>query len=82
MITFNLPPGLEWIMAEMASETGQTPEQIILDAVEERLSDFHETRIAEERLRNPTGPYIPLDEAIRELELREAEERRNKPAAE
>ena len=28
MIAFNLPSGLESIMAEMARETGQTPEQI------------------------------------------------------
>lgn len=69
MVTFTLPPGLESIMSEMVRETGQTAEQIILDAVEERLADFHDLRIAEERLRTPEGPTIPLDDILRRCGL-------------
>ena len=82
MVSFTLPPGLESIMSEMASETGQTAEQIILDAVEERLADFRDLRVAEERLRNPGGPAIPLDDILRKYGLADTGEPLGKPAAE
>lgn len=81
MITFTLPPGLEAVMSEMARKTGQTAEQIILDAVEEHLADFHDLRIAEERLRNPEGRAVPLDEVLRKYGLDDREPL-GKPAAE
>lgn len=82
MVTFTLPPGLESIMSEMVRETGQTAEQIILDAVEERLADFHDLRIAEERMRNPESPAIPLDDVLRKYGLADAGKPGGKPAAE
>jgi hypothetical protein len=82
MVTFTLPPGLESIMSDMARETGQTAEQIILDAVEERLADFHDLRIAEERLRTPEGPASPLDDVLRRYGLGGTGKPLGKPAAE
>ena len=82
MVTFILPPGLESIMSEMARETGLTAEQIILDAVEERLADFHDLRIAEERMRDPEGRAIPLDDVLRKYGLADTGEPLGKPAAE
>ena len=82
MVTFVLPPGLESIMSEMARETGQTAEHIILDAVEERLADVRDLRIAEERMRAPDGGTIPLDDVLRKHGLADTGEPLGKPAAE
>lgn len=81
LVTFVLPPGLESIMSEMARETGQTADQIILDAVEERLAGFRDLRIAEERMRTLDGDAIPLDEILRKYGLADTGEPLGKPAA-
>lgn len=51
-------------MAEMVRETGQTAKQIILDAVEERLADFHDLKIVEERMKSPEFTDVSLEELI------------------
>ena len=82
MITINLPPELDTVLANLMRETGQSAEQIALGALLERLEDFEDARVAEERLRDDDGVQIPLEEIIKDIEEREARERFTKPAAE
>ena len=82
MITINLPPELDTVLADLMRETGQSAEQIALGALLERLEDFEDARVAEERLRDDDGVRIPLEEIIKDIEEREACELSAKPAAE
>ena len=82
MITFSLPPELDTVLADLMRETGQSAEQIALGALLERLEDFEDVRIAEERLRTDSGVRIPREEIIKDIEKREASELAAKPAAE
>jgi RNase adaptor protein for sRNA GlmZ degradation len=82
MITINLPPELNTVLADMMRETGKSAEQIALEALLERLEDFEDVRVAEERLRNPSGPNIPLEKLMQKYGLLDDEGQHNKPAAE
>jgi hypothetical protein len=82
MITINLPPELDTVLADLMRETGQSAERIALDALLERLEDFEDVRVAEERLRNPSGPNIPLEDLLRKYGSLDADRQHTKPAAE
>lgn len=82
MITVKLPPKTEKLLADMARASGRTTDQVAAEAILEAIEDWQDAKIAEERLRDDDGVRIPLEEVIRKLELREAEERHKKPAAE
>ncbi|WP_189501849.1 DUF6290 family protein [Mesorhizobium sp. M00.F.Ca.ET.216.01.1.1] len=79
MITVKLPQKAEKLLADMAKASGRTIDQVAVEAILEAIEDWQDARIAEERLRDDDGVRIPLEEVIRKLELREAEERRNLP---
>lgn len=81
MLSINLPAEAAEVLTRMARETGRSEEQIALEAILEVLEDWEDLLIAEERIKDP-GPFVSLDEVMRKLELREAEARRAKPAAE
>jgi hypothetical protein len=53
-----------------------------MEAVVERIEDVEDSLIGLQRLKEDDGTRIPLEDVIRELEAREAKERREKPAAE
>lgn len=82
MITVKLPHETEKLLADMARASGRTADQVALEAILEAIEDWQDARIAEERLEEDDGVRVPLEEVMRKLELREAEERRKKPAAE
>lgn len=82
MITVKLPQQAEKLLADMARASGHTVDQVAVEAILETIEDWQDARIAEERLRDDDGARIPLEDVIRKLELREAAERRKKPAAE
>ncbi|MER8465928.1 DUF6290 family protein [Mesorhizobium sp. M1396] len=82
MITVKLPQKTEKLLADMAEASGRTTDQVAADAILEAIEDWQDSRIAEERVRNDDGVRIPLEEMIRQLELRESDERSKKPAAE
>ncbi|RWN12234.1 MAG: CopG family transcriptional regulator [Mesorhizobium sp.] len=82
MITVKLPQKTEKLLADMAKASGRTTDQVAVDAILEAIEDWQDARIAEERVRNDDGVRIPLEEMIRQLELREGDERSNKPATE
>ncbi|MER9328323.1 DUF6290 family protein [Mesorhizobium sp. M0488] len=82
MMTVKLPHETEKLLADMARASGRTADQVALDAILEAIEDWQDARIAEERLEEDDGVRVPLEEVLRKLELREAEERRKKPAAE
>ena len=82
MITVKLPHKAEKLLADMAKASGRTTDQVALEAILEAIEDWQDARIAEERLESDDGVRVPLQEVMRKLELREAEERRKKPAAE
>lgn len=81
-ITISLPQELEAVLAEMVRESGSTAEEITLSALLERLEDFEDVKIAEERLRNPEGPNLPIEEVMRKYGLAAPDEKQSKPAAE
>lgn len=66
----------------MAKASGRMTDQVAVDAILEAIEDWQDARVAEERVRNDDGVRIPLEEMIRQLELREGDERNKKPAAE
>ncbi|CCV14843.1 DUF6290 family protein [Mesorhizobium sp. STM 4661] len=82
MITVKLPQKAEKLLVDMAKASGRTTDQVAAEAILEAIEDWQDAKIAEERLKDDDGARIPLEEMIRKLELREAEERRKKPAAE
>ncbi|TIL68100.1 DUF6290 family protein [Mesorhizobium sp.] len=82
MITVKLPQKAEKLLADMARASGRTVDQVAVEAILETIEDWQDARIAEERLRDDDGARTPLEDVIRKLELREAVERRKKPAAE
>jgi predicted transcriptional regulator len=81
MLSINLPAEAAEVLARMARETGRSESRIALEAIIEVLEDWEDSLIAEERMKD-SGPFVSLDEVMTKLELREAEERRAKPAAE
>lgn len=82
MITVELPPEAERLLAEMARANGRTIEQIAVDAILERIEDWEDAIVAERCLREDDGVRVPLSEVIRDIEEREAKERAAKSAAE
>ncbi|MER9654906.1 DUF6290 family protein [Mesorhizobium sp. M0152] len=82
MMTVKLPHETEKLLADMARASGRTADQVALDAILEAIEDWQDAKIAEKRLEEDDGVRVPLEEVLRKLELREAEERRKKPAAE
>ena len=79
-ITITLPEELDAVLNELARRTGESAERIALRALLDRLEDFEDVEIAEERLRNPEGPPIPLEEVMRQFGLLDQEQ--SKPVAE
>ncbi|WP_192243239.1 DUF6290 family protein [Mesorhizobium silamurunense] len=82
MITVELPERAEKLLAAMAKESGRSTDQVVTEAILEAIEDWQDARIADERLKDDDGVRVPLDDVMRKLERREAEERRKKPAAE
>ena len=82
MITIDLPPEVDKLLAAMARATGRSVDQIAIEAILERLEDWEDSAIAEERLKDDDGTRIPLEDIVRKLERRGAEAQRKKPAAE
>lgn len=79
-ISITLPDELDGVLDELVRKTGESAEQIALRALLDRLEDFEDLQIAEERLQNPEGPAIPLEEVMRKYGL--LDEQQSKPAAE
>lgn len=79
MISLKLPPKSEKALVEMAESTGATVDQIAFNAAMEAIEDWHDARIAEDRLGNDDGVWFPLEDIIKDIEERE---RSAKPAAE
>ncbi|TIN18916.1 MAG: CopG family transcriptional regulator [Mesorhizobium sp.] len=77
-----MPQKTEKLLADMAKASGRMTDQVAVDAILEAIEDWQDARVAEERVRNDDGVRIPLEEMIRQLELREGDERNKKPAAE
>jgi hypothetical protein len=82
MIPLKLPLNAEKALVEMAEAAGTTVERIAFAAVMEAIEDWHDARIAEERLGQDDGVRIPLAEIVKDIEAREARELSAKPAAE
>ncbi|UCI09839.1 DUF6290 family protein [Mesorhizobium sp. B1-1-8] len=82
MITVKLPEKAEKLLTAMAKASGRSTDQVATEAILEAIEDWQDAKIADERLGNDDGIRIPLEDVMRKLELREAEERRKKPAAE
>ena len=70
--TLQLPDDLYALLTSMASEAGQTPDEMILAAIKEHLEDIEDVRAAdrvlEARARGESKTYS-LDEVSRQLGL-------------
>jgi hypothetical protein len=82
MLTVKLRPKVEKALAEMASETGYSAEQIAQAAIIEAIGDWQDARIALERLGDGDNEYTLLEDILRDLDELEKKERAAKPAAE
>lgn len=82
MLTLELPPELEALLADMAEATGKPINRIAIEAILERVEDWEDLAIAEQRMREFDGEGIPFEDVLREIEALEAKERSEKPAAE
>jgi hypothetical protein len=68
MVTLNLPKKTQALLRELAQETGSSEEQIVLDALLDRLEDWYDCKLIAERGRDDQ-PTIPFEQVIRELGL-------------
>lgn len=70
--TLQLPDDLYALLTNMASEVGQTPDEMILAAIKERLEDLEDMRAAENVLEaraNGESKTYSLAEVSRQLGL-------------
>jgi hypothetical protein len=68
MVTLNLPKKTQALLHELAQELGVSEEQIVLDALLDRLEDWYDCKVIAERGQDDE-PNIPLVEVVRELGL-------------
>ena len=66
MVTIKLPKKTQALLSELAQESGVSEEQIVLDALLERLEDWYDYKMIKERGPDD-GPTVPLEQVMREL---------------
>ncbi len=64
MLTLNLSSEIEELLAQMARETGRTPEEIARRALLDVMEDFEDAKLADERLRTSDGVSFTLEEVM------------------
>jgi len=82
MLALRLPPEIEKRLDDLAKKTGRTKSYYARQAILEHLEDMEDIALAEERLKSDDGVRIALEDVIREIDAREAEDGGNSTAAE
>jgi len=62
MLTLNLSPEAEGLLAQMARETGRTPEEIARRALLDVMEDYEDAKLADERHRTSDGTSVSWEE--------------------
>lgn len=68
MISLDLPKRTHELLRELAQETGVSEEEVVLDALLDRLEDWYDSKIIAER-GSESAPTIPLKQVIRKYGL-------------
>lgn len=66
MVTLKLPKKTQALLRELAQESGVSEEQIVLDALLEKLEDWYDCKLIGERAQDGE-PTIPFDKVVLEL---------------
>jgi RHH-type transcriptional regulator, rel operon repressor / antitoxin RelB len=82
MLALRLPPDIEKRLDDLAKRTGRTKSYYARQAIIEHLEDMEDIALAEERLKSDDGVRIALEDVMRELDAREAEDGGKSTAAE
>jgi RHH-type transcriptional regulator, rel operon repressor / antitoxin RelB len=82
MLALRLPPDIEKRLDDLAKRTGRTKSYYARQAILAHLEDMEDIALAEERLKSDDGVRIALEDVIREIDAREAEDGGKSTAAE
>ncbi len=82
MLALRLPPDIEKRLDDLAKRTGRTKSYYARQAILEHLDDMEDLALAEERLKSDDGVRIALEDLMREIDAREAEDGGKSTAAE
>jgi len=82
MLALRLPPDIEKRLDDLAKRTGRTKSYYARQAILEHLDDMEALALAEERLKSDDGVRIALEDVMREIDAREAEDDGKSTAAE
>lgn len=82
MLALRLPPDIEKRLDDLARKTGRTKSYYARQAILEHLEDMEDLALAEERLKSDDGVRIALEDVMREIDAREAEDGGKSTAAE
>ena len=82
MLALRLPPEIEKRLDNLAKKTGRTKSYYARQAILEHLEDMEDIALAEERLKSDDGVRIALEDVMREIDAREAEDGGKSTAAE
>ena len=82
MLALRLPPDIEKRLDDLAKRTGRTKSYYARQAILAHLEDMEDIALAEERLKSDDGVRIALEDVMREIDAREAENGGKSTAAE
>jgi RHH-type transcriptional regulator, rel operon repressor / antitoxin RelB len=82
MLALRLPPEIEKRLDDLAKKTGRTKSYYARQAILAHLEDMEDIALAEERLKSDDGVRIALEDVMREIDAREAEDGGKSTAAE
>ncbi|NMG39557.1 TraY domain-containing protein [Chelativorans sp. ZYF759] len=82
MLALRLPPDIEKRLDDLARKTGRTKSYYARQAILAHLEDMEDLALAEERLKSDDGVRIALEDVMREIDAREAEDGGKSTAAE
>ena len=82
MLALRLPPDIEKRLDDLAKRTGRTKSYYARQAILAHLEDMEDIALAEERLKSDDGVRIALEDVMREIDAREAEDGGKSTAAE
>jgi RHH-type rel operon transcriptional repressor/antitoxin RelB len=82
MLALRLPPDIEKRLDDLAKKTGRTKSYYARQAILAHLEDMEDIALAEERLKSDDGVRIALEDVMREIDAREAEDGGKSTAAE
>lgn len=74
MLTVKLPDGLETRLENVSKAFGRSKQEIVLAAINEQLQDMEDALTAQERLDDPEGEWVSLEEIMANFGLNDKPE--------